>query len=302
MPRNSSLRSGTRSLILLLGAAWLAGCTAPDGGSLTSWSSFDPPPPHPLRVMTWNIRHGRGADGLIDLERIAAVIRSAAPDLVALQEVDDATGRSGGIDQAAALGDLTGLHHAYGAAMPYDGGRYGVAILSRFPLDATVTHPLPATLDREPRTALEVRVTPALDASVPPITFIATHLDHADDSTDRLLQASTIRARFDADPTALQVIAGDCNDDPASATLDLLTARWPDTAGPNAPATWPADAPNQRIDYVLAGPADRWSVASHRTLNETIASDHRPVVVDLLLPLPRPPLPARLARPRPESR
>ena len=57
-----------------------------------------------VRVLTYNIHHGEGVDGKIDLARIAAVIQRSSADVVALQEVDQATGRSNGIDQAAELG------------------------------------------------------------------------------------------------------------------------------------------------------------------------------------------------------
>jgi len=81
--------------------------------------------------MTYNIHHGRGADGEINLERIAEVITRAKPDLVALQEVDVKTRRSGGVDQAAKLGELTGMSHFFAEAMPFQGGGYGNAVLSR---------------------------------------------------------------------------------------------------------------------------------------------------------------------------
>ena len=62
-----------------------------------------------MRILTYNIHHGEGLDGRIDLPRIAAVIAAQRPDLVALQEVDRNARRSGGVDQAAELGRLTGL-------------------------------------------------------------------------------------------------------------------------------------------------------------------------------------------------
>ena len=73
--------------------------------------------PVTVRVMSYNIHHGEGTDGAFDYERIAAVVNAWKPDLVALQEVDVGTRRARGVDQAARLAVLTGLHHAYGAAM-----------------------------------------------------------------------------------------------------------------------------------------------------------------------------------------
>ena len=62
----------------------------------------------------------------------SAVIKRLKPDLVALQEVDQRVRRSGSVDQAAELGKLTGMHHAFGSFFKYDGGNYGMAVLSRW--------------------------------------------------------------------------------------------------------------------------------------------------------------------------
>src|SRR5215213_773903 len=89
----------------------------------------DPPAkPKPLRVLSYNIHHGEGTDGKVDLERIAKVITVAAPDLVAVQEVDRKTRRTNGVDQAAELGRLTRMHVEFGKAIDYQGGAYGLAV------------------------------------------------------------------------------------------------------------------------------------------------------------------------------
>ena len=108
----------------------------------------------PLRVLSYNIHHGRGTDGVVDLERIAGVIRGSAADVVVLQEVDDRTERTGRIDQTAELGRLTGLHAEFGRQIDYQGGRYGQAILSRTPLEEPRVHVLPGDPDRETLAAL----------------------------------------------------------------------------------------------------------------------------------------------------
>lgn len=96
--------------------------------------------PWRIRVLTYNIHHGEGLDGKVDLGRIAQVIQQAAPDVVALQEVDLGTERTGRVDQAAELGRLTGLHAVFGKAFDYSGGRYGAALLSRWSIqEATPT-------------------------------------------------------------------------------------------------------------------------------------------------------------------
>ncbi|HEY3237285.1 MAG TPA: endonuclease/exonuclease/phosphatase family protein, partial [Polyangiaceae bacterium] len=87
-----------------------------------------------LRLVTYNTHHGECVDGRFELERLAAIIRSLDPDLVGLQEVDNLTVRSGNVDQARVLGELTGMRHAFGRAMDFDGGEYGEAVLSRWPI------------------------------------------------------------------------------------------------------------------------------------------------------------------------
>ncbi|MCH7863440.1 MAG: oligosaccharide flippase family protein [Proteobacteria bacterium] len=109
-----------------------------------------------VRILAYNIRHGEGMDRELDLERVAAVIRGARPDIVALQEVDRNVSRTGRVDQAARLGDLTGMDHAFGAFMEYQGGEYGMAILSRWPIVASVNHELPG--GTEPRSTLAARI------------------------------------------------------------------------------------------------------------------------------------------------
>ena len=112
-------------LIRLSGAATIAGCSTRNGGTRSA----------PLRVMTYNLHHGEGVDGQLDLPRIARVILDAKPDLVALQEVDRNATRTGVVDQSAEYIRLTGLHGWYGAAMPFQGGEYGQTLLSRWPLE-----------------------------------------------------------------------------------------------------------------------------------------------------------------------
>jgi len=62
-----------------------------------------------FRMMTFNIHHGEGVDGRIDLERIAAVIRDERADIVALQEVDKGVERTARRDLAEELSKLTGM-------------------------------------------------------------------------------------------------------------------------------------------------------------------------------------------------
>jgi endonuclease/exonuclease/phosphatase family metal-dependent hydrolase len=222
-----------------------------------------------VRVLSYNIHHGEGMDGRIDLARIAAVIQSVKPDLVAVQEVDRTTKRSGGVDQAAELARLTGLHMVFGRTIDYDGGLYGNAVLSRAPVERWENHPLPGV---EPRGLIEV------DAGR--FTFFATHLDATRDDAKRLEAAAGIN-RIVAAGARPALLAGDLNAVPGSAPLKALAAAWSIAGNDHDLPTIPAGRPVRQLDYVLYRPADGWAVIEVRVLDAPLASDHRPIFVVL---------------------
>jgi endonuclease/exonuclease/phosphatase family metal-dependent hydrolase len=232
-----------------------------------------------LRVVTYNIHHGEGTDGRLDLSRLAEVMRSVQPDLVALQEVDQGTERTSEVNEPVELERLMDMHGVFGKAMDYMGGGYGVAVLSRWPLLATHSYSLPHVDGREPRVALTVE----LEAGTrgPFLQFTCTHLDQARDPENRLAQAKYLNdllVRDDGRPTLL---AGDMNARPDTEVMGLLNERWlnPPTVDPSPIA--PSGRPRLRIDYVLIRPAGSWRVIESRLIDDTVASDHRPLLVVL---------------------
>jgi endonuclease/exonuclease/phosphatase family metal-dependent hydrolase len=221
-----------------------------------------------LRVLTYNIHHGEGMDGKFDYERLARIIRSVTPDVVALQEVDKKTERADGIDQAAHLAALTGMEYAYGRAMYYSGGEYGEAILSRFPLSEPKGHPLPFTAGKEPRGMLVATVHP--DNGIPVFLFANTHLCHISEEL-RTDQATHINALLPRDGTLPVILTGDLNARKGSATMDtLLQERWID-----------ATKAISKIDYILLRPQDPWTIIEIKNIDEKVASDHLPVLAVL---------------------
>jgi len=221
-----------------------------------------------LRVLTYNIHHGEGRDGKFDYERLAKVITDLKPDVVALQEVDRKTRRSSGVDQAALLGKLTGMNSAFGNAMYFQGGEYGEALLSRFPIDEVKAHHLPFRPGQEPRTALAARVKP--DNGLPEFIFVGTHLCHQSNAT-RTEQTQQINRLFTAEEGPPVILAGDLNARKDSDPMNvLLSERWID-----------ATAPRSRIDYVLVRSHNPWRVVEVTIVDEMVASDHRPVLAVL---------------------
>lgn len=231
-----------------------------------------------LRVMTYNIHHGEGTDGVVDLARIAKVIREARPDLVALQEVDQRTRRTGGVDQVAELARLTGMHGLFGPQIPFEGGRYGQAILSRTPASDLTVHWLPGEPERERRIAVSCQI----ESGAQRITFVTTHLHHQNASF-RERQAEAINKLF-GNSLGPVVLAGDLNVLPDSSVMEILSSQWQNaTEGLADRWTFPATKPEAQIDFVLARPAGRWSVVETLVPLEPVVSDHRPLVVEYLL-------------------
>lgn len=261
--------SATRAAVWLAGMLLVAGTAT--AGERDSGGDADRPM---LRVVSSNIRHGVGMDGKLDLERAAGVLRRLEPDLVALQEVDENCRRSGGVDQAAALGKALGMEHRFGEFMAYDGGRYGLAVLSRFPIKATRRHELPR--GAEPRCALEVEVeVPGLGQ---PVSFTCVHNDWTKEELRVAQMRALVAALGERRPA---IVAGDYNGEPGSESLAVLAeAGWRILAKDGARGanpTWPADAPTQEIDHVAERGLPEYSV-SHDVVAEKVASDHRPIL------------------------
>jgi len=265
-------------LFCLLLAATLVGCA--DNGVLRDKPAAEPAiVGRQLRVLTYNIHHGEGADGKLDLERLAAVIKQQRPDLVALQEVDRRTNRSGGVDQAAKLAELTGIpHYHFAKAMDFDGGEYGEVVLSQHPIIKTRPIRLPAPGGLEPRVANATWI----DMVDEIVIFVATHLDHTDDAP-RSAQAQAINNALREDTFHAMVLAGDLNAQPGSEPMRVFAELWTDAAGTGAAPTFPSNRPERRIDYILVRPPKRWRTISSRVIDEPVASDHRPVLTVLEL-------------------
>lgn len=234
----------------------------------------------PIRVLSYNIHHGEGIDSQLDLERIARTIASVEPDLVMLQEVDRNTGRSKQVDQSAELARLTKMHVVFGENIVHDGGQYGNAILSRFPIRRHQNHPLPNLTNGEQRGLLEAEVQLPAHAKQPSIQstllVFGTHLDHRRDDQERLASAKFINARIVQSPGIASILAGDLNDTPDSPTLSELEKHWVRSNELISP-TIPVSEPTRQIDYVMLDSTNRWRVVETKVLDEAVASDHRAI-------------------------
>ena len=219
-----------------------------------------------LQIMSYNVRHCAGMDLVVDYDRTTTVIAQQQPDVIALQELDSMTGRSGHRDQLGELANRTNYHPVFGSAIDFDGGKYGVGILTReIPL-STKRIPLPG---EEPRLLLVVELEDYVIA--------CTHLDL--DEAQRLASVPLIveEAKQWQKPFLL---AGDWNDEPGSELLVAMTHYFTILSGNDA--TYPANEPTACIDYIAAFNGRAEAIESH-VIDEPEASDHRSLVVRVRL-------------------
>lgn len=224
--------------------------------------------------MTYNIRHGRGADGKVDLGRIADVIASWEPDVVALQEVDVGRARSGAEDQAEALARRLGMDEAQFAPCITHGEQefYGIATLSRLPICGTRQMLLPGGGRRsEPRSALLTR----LSWGTGEIDLVNTHLSLR--RSERAAQARALAHEFSGRDL---VVAGDLNCTPYSGCYRQFLADMRGSTTRRA-LTWPALLPVMQLDHVLfRGHLDLRDAGAIRSRVARRASDHLPVAAE----------------------
>ena len=224
----------------------------------------------PLRIMSYNIHHGEGLDGKVDYERIAGIIRKAAPHIVALQEVDHETVRTKHVDQAKRLAELLDYQVVFGKALNFQGGAYGLAVLSRGEIVSKRTFALPYRIGQEPRIILEAKIKLGIDWPV--IRVYNAHLCHLSAET-RLEQVQRMIQIIPENKNSLTLIAGDFNTRPKNAPMELLWEKgWSDLL-----------ESHNGIDYLLASPGAKIKLKSSHIIDAPVASDHNPVFAELIL-------------------
>ncbi len=232
-----------------------------------------------LVVMTYNIHHANppaNGAGVINIDSIAAVINRVDPDLVALQEIDVHTRRSGkALDEAKKLAALTGMQSFFTKTLDYEGGAYGIAVLSRFPIKDSTGYLLP----KEPGTQEETRglclVKVHLSAGQP-VYFASTHLGLSKNT--RLLQADSIITIINK-LSAPVIIGGDFNASPGSETINKLSSVLKQSCTTGCDPTIPYDHPREKIDFIFYKGDSLLDPIGQKVLKGVQWSDHLPVVV-----------------------
>lgn len=242
-------------------------------------------PGRPLKVMTYNIHHGAGTDGVLNLERIALVIEKAGAEVVGLQEVDNHwSERSNWENQAAWFAKRLKMHYAYAANLdlpPLNPGeprrQYGTAVLSKYPIKSFKNTFLPRYPAGEQR-GLAVATIKVRGVD---LRFANTHLTH-NNNEERLEQSKKVVELLAGSKTATMLV-GDLNARPTTPEITMLTEVWPDTwdaVGVGPGYTIPVENPTARIDYLLHSAKIRPTGAEVISTN---ASDHLPVTGSYVL-------------------
>lgn len=231
-----------------------------------------------LRVMTYNIHVGVGMDKKLDLARIADVINRERPDLVGLQEVDRGVKRTEGKDEIAELAKLTRMDFSFAHNLDYQGGQYGVAILSRHLIGHADHQKFENKREAERRGMLRAEI----EFDGKKINFVTTHLDYQFED-GRLFETEQLLRHLDGIP-GLLIVAGDFNDEPVGRTYKLMLTKfddaWLQSKAKGAGFSFPADKPVKRIDYIFCRTSDRIKVKKAWVV-ESLASDHLPVMAEV---------------------
>ena len=221
-----------------------------------------------LKLMSYNIKNANGMDNVCNFQRIANVINNASPDVVAIPEVDSMTNRSGQKYVLGEIADRTQMHGYFAPAIDYDGGKYGIGLLTKQVPLRLQTLPLPGR--EEARTLILAEFTDI---------YCCTHMSLTEE--DRMKSLELVKA-FTSSSTKPLFLAGDMNAEPESGFIKELQKDFQILSNPKQ-HTFPAPDPKETIDYIatLKQNAKGFAVISAKVINEPMASDHRPILVEL---------------------
>lgn len=222
-----------------------------------------------LRMMSYNVRNAIGLDQATNYQRVANVINNARPDVVAIQELDSVTARSNRTNVLNELALRTQMYSCFAPAIEYDGGKYGIGLLSKEKPLRFRSLSLPGS---EEKRAL-------LIAEFNDYIYCCVHLSLTEE--DRMKSIEIIKA--EANKTGKPFfIAGDFNASPESECIKEMQKEF-QLLSNSKQATFPANEPVDAIDYIMAYKATTtdYIVTSAQVINEPLASDHRPLVAEI---------------------
>lgn len=225
-----------------------------------------------FRIMSYNVKHGEGMDKRLDLSRTADVVKRTNPTYVGLQEIDQMTRRIGGTNTCEFISARCGMHATFAKAMPYQGGEYGNALLSRETPLSVRKYPLPPPPNRK-KGLREPRVLVMCEFKD---FWVGTMHINGEPSSIPLVR----RAVEECAATKPVFVTGDWNACPKTVVLKLMKEFMTILS--------PTDRPTVNdfgncIDYIAVDTAHAkdFEVEGTDVIQELVASDHRPIYVDV---------------------
>jgi len=225
-----------------------------------------------ISVMSYNIHIGQNSADQDKLKEIAHYIKDSKAEIIGLQEVDSVCNRSGKIDQMKFLAEQTGMHYTYSRHFAFDGGSYGLGILSRYPLQdiKDIRVSLSSTGKPETRSLLTANFKKGRTT----YTFATVHMDYRD-SRSRQIQSEEIVKKF-SDNQYPVILTGDFNARPGTQEISVLENAFTDVSKLSGP-TYPAVKPLNKIDYIMVSKGKVDQVKSQKA-DLIEFSDHIPVL------------------------
>lgn len=239
--------------------------------SLPSYDDVEQSRIFKMRAMCYNIHNCAGTDGVYDEQRIADVINAAKVEAVAIQEVDSMTTRNTiKRDIMKSLGQKTGMYHTFGGAIEYKSGKYGVGVLTKEKPISYYTIPLPCS--SEPRVLLVVELENYY--------FCCSHFSLLAEYRDEAVRIITEEAKKLKKP---MILSGDFNAKRTENSIQALAEHFEIFEKQGSTFTFPSGTPNREIDYICLykGNGAMAVVKEHYVYPEAVASDHRPIVIDI---------------------
>lgn len=225
-----------------------------------------------LSVMSYNIHIGQNSNNENTLLEIANFIKDSKVDLVGLQEIDSVCNRSGKVDQIKFLAEKTGMHYAYSSHFVFDGGSYGIGILSRKPINSIKQHRIPVIIGDKYET--RAFLTANISYGKKTISFSTVHMDYRS-QLSRIKQAEEI-IKIYSSITNPGVLTGDFNAQPETKEVKIFDDLFID-ASTKSGFTYPSINAKSKIDYILLSKNSFEKVKNFPKPNIDL-SDHLPVV------------------------
>lgn len=250
--------------------------------------------PH-LKIATYNIGKNDASGNVTDFTALNQAVKNINADIITVVEIDNKTARSKKVDQLKEIADANHMHYAFGKALDFDGGEYGVGVLSRYPIEHSQVVKLPSGQAEQRATLMAQVKVPGFDS---PVVVMAAHLDWQKDPAVRLMQARYLldlsigdaSSDFKDIASSIKILAGDFNSTRDEQPLREIRYFFnPVEKQGTDYRTWPAVNPAIDLDHIFTFKGQKWNVKKieipqdSASFTWSAASDHLPVIADLEL-------------------